>query len=235
MTQISHSLIFISINKRKVLKPSAAGSNTSACCQEEWSHGDSVALAKQIEGRQIVSGNKMPNIRAEVKINRYAECWWPLFLDSEIVWSTCQPQWTKQNRQCLETREGRVRAAQSSENCWHRRWQLVKVLNHLVWTTLEWCGGCSSEPKQKVDLRLDTGCGTGCDRAGQLVCGVWCCSQAAAIHFFIVRAGRVFALNWSDECAGDVMWVVNRARTFWHRCSIGRRANNLLLYTESSY
>ena len=92
MTQISHSLIFISINKRKVLKPSAAGSNTSACCQEEWSHGDSVALAKQIEGRQIVSGNKMPNIRAEVKINRYAECWWPLFLDSEIVWSTCQPQ-----------------------------------------------------------------------------------------------------------------------------------------------
>ena len=35
-----------------------------------------------------------------------------------------------------------------------------------------WCRGCSSEPKQKVDLRLDTGCGTGCDRAGQLVCGV---------------------------------------------------------------
>ena len=58
---------------------------------------------------------------------------------------------------------------------------------------------------QTPDCAPYTGCGTGCDRAGQLVCGVWCCSQAAAIHFFIVRAGRVFALNWSDECAGDVM------------------------------
>ena len=155
MTQISHSLIFISINKRKVLKPSAAGSNTSACCQEEWSHGDSVALAKQIEGRQIVSGNKMPNIRAEVKINRYAECWWPLFLDSEIVWSTCQPQWTKQNRQCLETREGRVRAAQSSENCWQPKMTACKGVEppcvdnfRMMWRLFFWT---------QTEGRLETG------------------------------------------------------------------------------
>ena len=177
-------------------------------------------------------GRKCPI--SEINVNRYAGGPFPT-LWNYFLGPTCQPQWSKQNRQCLETREGRVRAAQSSENCWHRRWQLVKMLHHLVWTTLEWCGGCSSEPKQKLDLRLDTGCGTGCDRAGQLVCGVWCCSQAAAIHFFIVRAGRVFALNWSDECAGDVMWVVNRAQQFWHRCSIRRKAYNLILYTESCY
>ena len=126
------SFLFQSTNE-KSSNPQQPGPTLLLLQGGRW-HGDSGALAKQIEGRQIVSGNKMPNIRAEVKINRYAECWWPLFLDSEIVWSTCQPQWTKQNRQCLETREGRVRAAQSSENCWHRRWQLVKMLHHLVWT-----------------------------------------------------------------------------------------------------
>ena len=181
----------------------------------------------------------MPNIRGK------QICWWPdPFLDSEIVWSTCRPHWTKHNRQCRETREGRVRwAAQSSENCWHRRWQLVKVLHHLVrtlytlwgpmWRLLLWAQtearlGRTVLPPYRMWHWLWSAWPAW--QQSVLVCGVWCWSQAAAIHFFIVRAGRVFALNWSDECAGDVMWVLNRALQFWHRCSIGGTA-----YTESGY
>ena len=177
----------------------------------------------------------MPNIRGK------QICWWPL---SWILKLSGRPVGhIELNRRCRETWEGRVRAARSSENCWHRRWQLVKVLHHLVRTLYTSWG-----PMWRLFLWAQTEARLGRTvlppyrmwhwlwsawpawQQSVLVCGVWCWSQAAAIHFFIVRAGRVFALNWSDECAGDVMWVLNRALQFWHRCNIGGIA-----YTESGY
>ena len=130
------------------------------------------------------------------------------FLDSEIVWLACRPHWTMHNRQCMETREGRVRAAQSSENCWHRRWQLVKVLHHLVRTLYgDRCGGCSSGPKQKLDWAAlcspHTGCGTGCDRPGQRGSSqCWCVVLEPSCSNSFLHCSR-----WPSFCAELVRWM----------------------------